>query len=80
MLFFAFRYIGYAMCKIGDLNQNDLMSEKEVHTVLNIGKPRMQKSASATSLSSLVDSGDEMMPSIMHESSGTEVHIEPVVS
>ena len=72
---FAFsfpRYIGSAVCKIGDLNQNDLMTEKEVHTVLNIGKTRMQKSASATSMSSLVDSGDEM-PLIYDGSSGAEV-------
>ena len=61
------------MCKIGDLNQNDLMAEKEVHTVLNIGKPRIQKSVSASSMSSLVDSGDEMMPSTYDEASGTEV-------
>lgn len=48
------------MCKIGDLNQNDLMTEKEVHSVLNIGKPKIQKSVSASSMSSLADSGDEM--------------------
>ena len=61
------------MCKIGDLNQNDLMTEKEVHTVMNIGKTRMQKSLSASSMSSLVDSGDEM-PSIYDGSSGAEVY------
>lgn len=61
------------MCKIGDLNQNDLMTEKEVHSVLNIGKPRIQKSSSTTSMSSMVDSGDEM-PSIYDGSSGVEVH------
>ena len=65
------RYIGSAMCKIGDLNQNDLMTEKEVHTAMNIGKTRMQKSVSASSMSSLVDSGDEM-PSIYDGSSSAE--------
>lgn len=60
------------MCKIDGLNQNDLMAEKEVHTVLNIGEPKIPKSVSSTSMSNLTDSGDEM-PFIYEGESGMEV-------
>lgn len=55
------RSIGYALLKIDTLNITDLMAEKEVNTVVTIGKARMQKTSSQISLNSSHDSGEEML-------------------
>lgn len=54
------RSIGYVVMNMDSVNIGDLMAEKEVNAVLTIGKPKMQKSLSQSSLNEGADSGEEM--------------------